>query len=112
MDSIKGKLLYEIVGLSGEPVTAPYQSRRSLDASIEIGKKFDPHYSEKFRVKVMRVEFVGFEDIEPLAILADEENQLERLCEDCESPDHVEGSERCEVSYPKGGFDAEMEGEN
>ncbi len=104
MNSIEGKLVYEIVDSNGESTTAPYQSRKSLDASLTIAKKFDPHYAEKFRVKVMRVEFVGFEEIEPPAVPADEENQLERLCEDCNSPDHVEGSERCEVSYPKEGF--------
>jgi hypothetical protein len=72
MKSIEGKLVYEIVDSNGESTTAPYQSRKSLDASIEIGKKFDPHYSDKFRVKVMRVEFVGFEEIEPPAVPADE----------------------------------------
>ncbi len=90
MDSIHNKQLFEIVDMDGKPVTTHFQSRKGLESSLKIAKQFDPEYHLKHRVLVYEVQIVGDEDIQP-----------PRLCEDCGSARHVEGSEYCAVSYPE-----------
>lgn len=77
MKSVEGKLIYEIVDSNGESTTAPYQSRKSLDASLAIAKKFDPLYHEKYKVRVMRIVFEELEEISPSPEPEPQENQLE-----------------------------------
>lgn len=77
MRSVENKLVYEIVDSNGESTTSPYHSRKSLDASIAIAKRFDPHYHEKYKVRVMRIVFEEMEDISPPPEPEDENTQLE-----------------------------------
>lgn len=65
MNSVEGRKIYEIVDSNGESITAPYQNIKSLNESLAIAKRFDPHYHEKYKVKVMTLVLEDVMDIQP-----------------------------------------------
>lgn len=91
MNSVEGKEFYEIVDNYGNPITTHFTSDKSLKNAVDTYKKFDPDFHNEHYIKVYVATLVA-----DVTIPAPK-----RLCEDCDSPDHVEGSEACEVSYPK-----------
>lgn len=95
MKSVENSLVYEILDMAGEVAFQPFFSKKSLEQSIAAAQKQDSYFHENYKVRVYIVSrMAGGED---LLIPAPK-----HLCEDCGSPEHVEGSEACRVSYPEG----------
>jgi hypothetical protein len=93
MKTQEGQYLYELVDENGEVIVNDFTSRKTLENCVKIMQRFKPDFHETHKIKRMKIVLDVIENIQP---------PPKRLCEDCKSPEHIEGSEFCKVSYPEG----------